>query len=352
MGSFALVRRILSLIAVVLGIAFPATVAAQPAAPRIVAVADLHGDYAAWLDIARDAGLIDSASHWAGGRTILVQLGDISDRGPDTLLIIRHLQQLEAEAPKAGGKVIALIGNHEAMNVVGDLRYVTPHEFAAFADAQSPARRDAWFEANRKAIIAGQRSINPKLSDAEARAAWIAATPLGWVEHRRAWAPSGEIGRWVATRPAIARVGSFLFVHGGFSAEYLKDSINVINRRVSEAVRRSDDSPDSILSDPLGPLWYRGLIIRDNDAEASRSGAPGYRYQPPAAEVDAVLRAYGARHIVVGHTPTLKGVTILLGGKLVRADTGIARYYKGPLGWLEIVGETMTPRVAKRSAVR
>ncbi|MEO7655545.1 MAG: metallophosphoesterase, partial [Sphingomicrobium sp.] len=299
---------------------------------------------------ARDAKLIDSANRWAGGRTTLVQLGDIADRGPDTLLIIRHLQQLQAEAPRAGGKVIVVTGNHEAMNVVGDLRYVTPQEYAEFADAQSPRRRDAWFDENRKSILADFRSKNPNLSEAETRAAWIAETPLGWVEHRRAWLPAGEIEQWVARNPAIARVGSFLFVHGGISAEQVKNSISIINRRVSEAIRRADDSPESILSDPLGPLWYRGLLIRDNDAEAARSQNPGYKYLSPAKEVDEVLRAYGARHIVVGHTPTLKGVTILHGGKLVRADTGISSYYKGPLGWLEIIGETMTPRLAKRSA--
>ena len=352
MGAPALSRLVLNLAALLLALALPSALRAQPAEQRIVAVADLHGDYGAWLDIARDAKLIDAANHWAGGRATLVQLGDISDRGPDTLKIIRHLQQLEAEAPKSGGKVITLLGNHEAMNVTGDLRYVTPQEYGAFADTQSPARREAWFNDNRKAILAAARAKNPKATEAEAKAAWIASTPLGWVEHRRAWLPSGEIGRWAAARPAIAKIGTFLFVHGGISAEYSEQSMNLINNKVAAAMRRADDSLESILADPLGPLWYRGLIARDNDAETIRSQQPGYKYLPPAQEVDLILKAYGARHIVVGHTPTLKGVTILHGGKLVRADTGISRYYKGPLGWLEIVGETMTPRVAQRSAPR
>ncbi len=351
-GAPALFRHVLNLAAILLALALPSALGAQPAGQRVVAVADLHGDFAAWLDIARDAKLIDASNHWAGGRTTLVQLGDISDRGPDTLKIIRHLQQLEAEAPKSGGKVIVLLGNHEAMNLTGDLRYVTAQEYAAFADAQSPARREAWFNDNRKSILDAARKRNPKATEAEAKAAWIAQTPLGWAEHRKAWLPSGEIGRWAAARPAIARVGTFLFVHGGLSAENSKQSINSINGKVAAAMRRADDSMESILSDPLGPLWYRGLIARDNDAEAIRSQQPGYKYLPPAEEVDLILDAYNAKHLVVGHTPTLKGVTILHGGKLVRADTGISRYYKGPLGWLEIVGETMTPRVAQRSATR
>ena len=106
-------------------------------AQRIVAVGDLHGDYAAWIDIARAAGIVDARSRWSGGNAILVQTGDIADRGPDSLKIIRHLQALQKEAPAAGGKVVVLVGNHEAMNVTGDLRYVDPGEYAAFRDRRS-----------------------------------------------------------------------------------------------------------------------------------------------------------------------------------------------------------------------
>src|SRR5687768_1332444 len=89
---------------------------AQSSPGRIVAVGDLHGDFAVWTAIARDAGLIDAKGRWAGGTTILVQAGDITDRGPDSLKIIRQLQKLQKEAAGVGGKVIVLIGNHEAMN--------------------------------------------------------------------------------------------------------------------------------------------------------------------------------------------------------------------------------------------
>src|SRR5215212_7829104 len=71
---------------------------------RVVAVGDLHGDYGAWIDIARSAGLIDAKLHWAGATTTLVQAGDITDRGPDSLKIIRHLQKLDKEAASAGGR--------------------------------------------------------------------------------------------------------------------------------------------------------------------------------------------------------------------------------------------------------
>src|SRR5215210_7017798 len=116
--------------------------AVKPAPPqRIISVGDLHGDFQAWMQIAQAAGIADAGGHWAGGPATLVQMGDIIDSGPDSLKIIRNLQQLQAEAPRTGGRVIVVLGNHEAMNLLGDNRYTTPGEYAAFVDDRSPARR-------------------------------------------------------------------------------------------------------------------------------------------------------------------------------------------------------------------
>jgi hypothetical protein len=62
-----------------------------------------------------------------------------------------------------------------------------------------------------------------------------------------------------------------------------------------------------------------------------------------------VLAAYGAQRLVVGHTPSLKGIQISSTGKLARIDTGISRYYGGPLSWLEIIGDRMIPHTVTRS---
>ena len=95
----------------------------------------------------------------------------------------------------------------------------------------------------------------------------------------------------------------------------------------------------SILDDPLGPLWYRGLVGRDPDAEARAREPPSRaRRLNRRSGADAVLAAYGAQRLVIGHTPSLRGIEITNGGRLARIDTGISRYYGGPLSWLEIVG--------------
>ena len=52
-----------------------------------------------------------------------------------------------------------------------------------------------------------------------------------------------------------------------------------------------------------------------------------------------VLAAYGAKRLVIGHTPSLQGIVISDDGRLARIDTGNSRYYGGPLSWLEIVGD-------------
>ena len=179
--------------------------ARAPSPQRIIAVGDLHGDFQAWTDIASAAGVADPAGHWAGGTKTLVQLGDVTDRGPDSLKIVRSLQQLQAEAPQAGGRVIVVLGNHEAMNLLGDNRYTTAGEYAAFVDDKSVARRERLYMTVRKQLEAA----NPKALPSQVREQWLARAPLGWVEHKLGMEPSGELGRWATRNPAIVKVGGY-----------------------------------------------------------------------------------------------------------------------------------------------
>jgi metallophosphoesterase superfamily enzyme len=92
---------------------------------RVVAISDIHGAYEAMAQTLQSATVIDDALSWSGGRTHLVIVGDILDRGPESRRAMDLLMRLEDEAGKAGGSVHVLIGNHEAMNLSGDLRYVS-----------------------------------------------------------------------------------------------------------------------------------------------------------------------------------------------------------------------------------
>ena len=327
--------------------------ASQP--QRIVAVGDLHGDFDAWREIALSARVIDPRNHWAGGKSILVQLGDIVDRWPDSLKIIRHLMKLQTEAARAGGRVVVLVGNHEAMNMTGDLRYVTPGEYAAFANADSARLREGVYAANKVAIAAAYRARSPAMTDDAIHAAWLAQNPLGKLEHQAAWSPTGELGRWTIANRAVAKIGDTLFVHGGISVRYAAIPLDEINRRITAALNAHDDRPESILYDPFGPLWYRGLITRQEDA-ANSTPASGQPAAVPAAgypsideELTAALRSLGARRMVIAHTPHLAGIVISNGGRLARIDTGISRFYGGKLSYLEIVGDKLMPHNFDRS---
>lgn len=324
----------LFLVAAALAVALQSGGLAQsPVSPeRIVAIGDLHGDFEAWDETAQAAGLIDEDGIWRGGETVLVQLGDLTDRGPDSLKIIRHLQRLTQQADKAGGQVIVLLGNHEAMNVTGDLRYVHPGEYEAFRDRNSKRRRDATWRANREQIEAAYAALEPPFEAKDAKKRWYAQTPLGMLEHRKAWKPGGELAEWAATLPAVVKVGDTLFVHGGLSIERGLRQIGDINAAIRSALAADQTTDQSALDDPLGPLWYRGNVMR-SEAEVPRAALP--------EELAQVLAWHGAARMVVGHTPSLEGIATSENGRVIRVDTGSSSFYGGPRSYLEIRGKKL-----------
>ena len=377
----------LGCVALALVLLLPAAASASPV-HRIVAVGDLHGDFSAWRDIARAAQLVDTRGRWIGRDTIVVQTGDVVDRGPDSLDIIRDLVRLQREAVRAHGQVIVLVGNHEAMNLTGDLRYVSAGDYAAFADSRSALRREQVYNANKALIEAAYRQRAPDMTGEAIRQAWIDATPLGALEHRVAWSSGGEIGRWIISNPAIVLLDGSLFVHGGISPSYSGLTIEDINRQVAAALMAQDTDLQSIINDPLGPLWYRGLATNGeppegtpaetskaspcaapveprsyrspSTANADASGVPSIGMpQAPAPErggdvpvedqLQTLLSAYGAKRIVIGHTPILSGISMLYGGRLIRIDTGISAVYCGKVSYLDIVDGIPIPHVVKRS---
>lgn len=336
---------------------------AQTAAPpgratsgihRIVAIGDLHGDFGAWRAIAKTAGLVDGKGKWVGGQTVLVQTGDVVDRGPDSLKIVQDLMRLQREAARTHGRVIALVGNHEAMNITDDLRYVSAGDYAAFTDSKSAQLRDAVYESNKAAIEGAYRQTDAAMTSEAIKQAWFAATPLGKIEHQRAWRPDGPIGAWVISNPAVIQIDGTIFLHGGISPAYSRLSIEEINRQVAAALTARATAPEAIINDELGPLWYRGLVTAPAPPPAPPApptgDAPPATPPPPSpeAQLDQALAAYGAKRMVIGHTPILSGIAVLYGGRLVRIDTGISSVFGGKLTYLEIVDGNLVPHVVER----
>ncbi len=277
------------------GLAGPAAIVPTryPAVERIVAMADWHGDLAAARGALRLAGAIDAQDRWIGGRLVVVQTGDVLDRGDGERAILDLLARLEGEAAAAGGAVIALLGNHEIMNVAGDDDDTTPGAFAAFADLA-----DTTFT-----------TLPP---EQRGRAA--------------ALRPGGVYARQLAGRNVVAIVGRNVFVHGGVRRDHLALGLDRINEETRAWLRGEAQQPPW-LNVKDSPTWVRGYSD-DPDGD-------------DCAELTAVLAALDCDRMFMGHTVQAGGVTPRCDGRAWCLDTGASAHYGGPLEVVEICGDTV-----------
>jgi hypothetical protein len=283
---------------------------------RVVAVGDVHGDYDQFVSVLRSAGLIDPQGKWSGGKAHLVQTGDVLDRGPESRKAMDLLMRLEGEAKSAGGEVHALIGNHEAMILYGDFRYLSEGEIAAFRDAESEKVRDEAYREHQKAVEkSAAPGSAPKFDDAY-RKRWEAENPPGLVEFRRAFGPAGIYGKWIRGHNAVIRIDGTLFLHGGISPKFADWTVRRINDQVRVELADFTQLQGGIVMDESGPLWYRGLALRDQSLEP---------------HVQAILRNYQVDRIAIGHTFTEGAIVPRFGGKVIQIDIGLCRIYDANL---------------------
>lgn len=290
----------------------------------VVIIGDVHGAFDALVSVLRTAGLVDESLSWTGADTHLVSVGDVIDRGDKSREAMDLLMRLQDEASAAGGAVHVILGNHEALNLSRDLRYLTPTELAAFAEFDPSG------------------SSNPVLG------------------HRAAFGSDGRYGRWLLELPLALIVNRTLIVHAGVSEDLLSLSLEEVNAKglaqlkhvveametlVAEgharpedeyrAVRQAGktiaagDSPlkamatklvdnlnNGLAFSPDGPLWYRGSAMCHPFTESS--------------VVDAALAHFDVDRILIGHTPTRDGrLHQRLDGKVIRVDTGMNTAYYG-----------------------
>ncbi|MEM8798732.1 MAG: metallophosphoesterase [Pseudomonadota bacterium] len=302
-----------------------------PTTERIVVIGDIHGDYDQFVQVLKDTGLVDAKLKWQAGDTHLVQMGDVVDRGDGSKKAIDLLRQLETEARAAGGYVHTLVGNHEALNIAGDLRYVTPGEFAAYRTKKSKATRNAYYKQTIAAIKARTPKEELPKFDKAYRKAWEAKVPLGYVEHRRAWSNSGIYGKWVSKNPAIIKIGRTMFLHGGIGPAYATSSLEELNEQISNELASSTPLTQQSLSfQSEGPLWYRGF------ANPSRGKAEEILH------LEKVLKNFDVDRIVVAHTPIAGAIVPLFDSRVVATDVGLAAHYGARRAALLIEGDQLT----------
>jgi hypothetical protein len=282
---------------------------------RIVAVADVHGGYDRFVSILRTAGLIDNRDRWAGGRAVFVQTGDVLDRGPDSRRAMDLIRRLSNEATRAGGRVHALLGNHEVMRLLGDLRYVSSGEYAAFRSVESETLRDRYYTVAAGEAADRAKSAGQKFDERAFRSAFMDRTPLGWVQMQLAFGPKGDYGQWLRERDTMVRINRIVFVHGGISPAVAALGCAKVNATVradlaSTTPRDAQQAAAMLSTSEEGPLWYRGLAQNDESTFAP--------------DVEAILLKLNARAIVIGHTVSASGrLTPRFGGRVIQLDTGM-----------------------------
>jgi len=266
-----------------------------PEGSPLFVVADTHGEFEILVELLQKHGVINRALQWSFGSGHMAVLGDVFDRGPNQTEILWLLYELERQASAAGGGLHFVLGNHETLALLGARQY-----------------------------------LNPKYR-ASAQALGVPVYALLWDEHTL-------LGRWLRTKPSVQKIGGYLCLHGGLSAEivnrgytlaamnqsvrdmltytpaytgpndrYAPDDLRVLANNPA-ATQADRDTAVFLVMHPLGPLWYRGYFPQ----AARESGFPGATDE----DVSRVLQHFGARAIFVGHTmvPT---VTPLYDGRVI-----------------------------------
>jgi hypothetical protein len=231
----------------------------------------------------RLAELIDDTEKWVGGNAVVVQTGDVLDRGDQERPLLDWLDKVGARAKAAGGAIYRLNGNHEIMNVGGDLRYVSAVGFAAFNDA-----------------VVGP--LPPEIASANERARGRLLSFLPG----RPWAKK------LSENPVVLVVNNSVFAHGGLRPSHVAYGLARMNAEVSAWMRGDAALPPSLEGDDT-PYW-----VRDYGEEVTPAAC---------AALEQALNQLKAVRLVVGHTPQKGGITFACDGKVARIDVGLSAYY-------------------------
>ena len=251
----------------------------------VYGIGDIHGQYQTLLQLLRQANLVDSAAGWCGGDATLWFLGDLCDRGPESIAVIDLVMTLQQEAPASGGCVAALMGNHEPL-------LLAAHRFGGDSvDGPGGAFLAAWLRNG------------------------------GRPEDREHLTPAHLA--WLTQLPAMALAGDRLLVHAdALSYAAYGDTVASVNAALA-AVLASDDRQ----------AW--GQLL---DAFAERLAFTG---EGGEARAVAFLRLYGGSRLIHGHTPIpfltgeppagVTGPLLYAGGRCVDLDAGL---YLGAPGFV------------------
>jgi len=241
---------------------------AQP--EKLFFVSDVEGEFAGFRRLLLAAGVMDEKYNWTFGKGHVVLCGDLFDRGEQVPETIWLIYKLEALAKSAGGYVHTILGNHDIMNLSGDLRYVQPKYFQS--------------------------------------------AKLMGLDYLSIFGVDSELGRWLRSKNTIEKIGDNLCAHAGIapqlnrlgmSLQQINDKCRPYYDKARSTIEAAGEDVSIFFSGSTSAFWYRG-----------------YFHEPKAteAEVDETLRLYGVKRIVVGHTIVPGNVGFYYGGKVLGLD--------------------------------
>lgn len=280
-----------------------------PATERIIVIGDIHGDMNVLLECLKKAKVIESnitvgtlnKIEWLGGTTTIVQVGDQIDscrfdginscNDPSNykvdeahdITILYFMTNLHTMAQKHGGAVYNLMGNHELMNIRGDMSYVSHSNVTKY---------------------------NYKKTD---------GTMMYGLEARKhLFSPGNEIANFLAcTRNIALIIGSNLFVHAGIvphiTKKYNINDLNVLLKMLLfDELKNPQIFNDIFMSKKTSPLWTRIFgNIKSTENKCDELMEP-------------LMSVYKVGKIYVGHTPQLKtGIVSACNDRVWLTDAGM-----------------------------
>jgi len=304
---------------------------------KIVAIGDLHGDYDAFIKILKGTKLIDKKLHWTGGKTHLVQIGDVLDRGEYAKEIFDLMMKLEKEAKEAGGKLHMLIGNHEEMNITGAIfsrEEFNAHQLVSYLPDGYRKKQVKKFR-KKLGNNPTKKTDSDSFWDSDLMPFW--ENMVNEIRTNRRHPARREYsnnfnrihGKWILKQNAVIKINNIIFVHGGISEKFSKWGLKKINNRVRvelEDLRRAamnftrpqiPEFQRKIVYVNDGPYWWRGFYTMDQNAFKEN--------------VDRILKNLEAEYMVIAHTPRVietKEDMQLFQGRIWIIDTGISELYR------------------------
>jgi len=264
---------------------------------RVVAIGDVHGDFKKLVSVLLAAKIVDDSTNWIARDTILIQTGDLLDRGPDTIPIFDLLIKLRTQAQANDSILYMLLGNHEVMNLQEDLRYVVRGDVLSFGGLEN--RRQELSMAGRYGRLLRQEMNSTMIID------------------------------------------DTLFVHAGLTYAYARAGIDQINNYVHYLLQNypAEQLFYATIFGNDGPFWLRSFALDPEDYICR--------------EVELVLQMLQVKRMVVGHTVQENGkINTRCNNQLVLIDVGLSQAYGGNFAYLEIFNDENEVWAVYRNNVR